>query len=191
MPLRLGSFKTVIRRKAKKGEPMGRPPARAASPEQAPRLLTFYHDIIAASDADAGWQVGSYPTLDMLEYHCERGELFYIGEVDAAFVLTSELTRGYDDVPWRNDAAPDQIASMHMVGVHPSAQGKGMGRIMMREAARIARSQGCTVLRLDVYPENLPAVKFYEAVGMTNLGRHTLEYEGFSPEQNYMFEMAL
>ncbi|ETJ01056.1 MAG: hypothetical protein Q605_AUC01135G0002, partial [Actinomyces urogenitalis DORA_12] len=46
-------------------------------------------------------------------------------------------------------------------------------------------------VRLDTYVENLPARRLYERYGFTDLGCHTLTYEGTDLNQFHLFEYLL
>ena len=48
----------------------------------------------------------------------------------------------------------------------PGSRGRGIGRAMMSELAAVARAAGCAKWCLNVKPDNLPAIRLYESVGM-------------------------
>jgi GNAT superfamily N-acetyltransferase len=54
---------------------------------------------------------------------------------------------------------------MHVV-VAPEARGRGLGRELMRETAARAKRAGCTRWMLNVRPDNVPALRLYEAFGL-------------------------
>ena len=58
------------------------------------------------------------------------------------------------------------VGYVRNVIVHPAARRRGLGRVIMHEAARRFRAAGCTRWCLNVKPENLPAVALYRALGM-------------------------
>ncbi len=49
--------------------------------------------------------------------------------------------------------------------VRPESRGKGIGKLLLRELARIARDRGCGRLEWAVLDWNEPAIRFYEALG--------------------------
>lgn len=53
--------------------------------------------------------------------------------------------------------------------VCPEFRGKGLGRALIEEVARIAVSEGCVRMQWDVLEWNLPAVGFYEQMGAAML----------------------
>ena len=61
------------------------------------------------------------------------------------------------------------IAYLQRVAVHPRWQGQGMGRSLVRVAARKARSDGARVMLLNTQPDNEPALDLYLSEGYVRL----------------------
>ena len=59
----------------------------------------------------------------------------------------------------------DLVYVRHVV-VAPEARGRGVGRAVMRELARLARDGGATRWELNVKRDNLAAIRLYEQCGM-------------------------
>lgn len=49
--------------------------------------------------------------------------------------------------------------------VRPEFRGKGIGKALLRELARIALREGCYGMRWQVLDWNTPAIEFYESLG--------------------------
>src|SRR5712672_1962183 len=58
--------------------------------------------------------------------------------------------------------------------VRPSMRGKGYGRALLVELAKIARDQGCGRMEWAVLNWNEPAIKFYRALGATPMDEWTV-----------------
>ena len=56
-------------------------------------------------------------------------------------------------------------AHLIRVGLSPDARGLGLSRVLLKAAAQIAREQGLRRLTLNVYADNTPARRAYEAAG--------------------------
>lgn len=56
------------------------------------------------------------------------------------------------------------------IAVRTSAQGQGLGRLMMGHLHAEARRRGATVVRLRVHPDNVRAGRLYESLGYVNAG---------------------
>lgn len=50
--------------------------------------------------------------------------------------------------------------------VQPNARGRGVGRAVMRELRAVFAAAGCSTWCLNVKPDNVAAIRVYEAVGM-------------------------
>ncbi|MDH3500741.1 MAG: GNAT family N-acetyltransferase, partial [Acidimicrobiia bacterium] len=61
------------------------------------------------------------------------------------------------------------IAYLQRVAVHPKWQGQGMGRSLVRVAARRARADGSRVMLLNTQLDNEPALSLYESEGYIRL----------------------
>ena len=61
------------------------------------------------------------------------------------------------------------ISYLQRVAVHPEWQGHGMGRSLVRVAARKARSAGAKVLLLNTQTDNTSAIALYEDEGFVQL----------------------
>ena len=77
--------------------------------------------------------------------------------------------------PWAIDATyftnvnkPLYLINM---AVHPDWQGKGVGRLLMKEAARVAQGWPCDGIRLDAWDASAGAGPFYAKCGYRQVGR--------------------
>jgi ribosomal protein S18 acetylase RimI-like enzyme len=61
-------------------------------------------------------------------------------------------------------------AYVYDVEVVPDARGRGLGRATMLAAEELARGLDATVIRLNVFGHNLPAIRLYESLGYTVVG---------------------
>jgi GNAT superfamily N-acetyltransferase len=57
------------------------------------------------------------------------------------------------------------------MAVHPSRQGRGVGRLMLQEARRIAAEWPAAAIRLDAYDAVAGAGGFYARCGFREVGR--------------------
>ncbi len=61
------------------------------------------------------------------------------------------------------------VAYLQRVAVEPKWQGQGMGRSLVRAAARRARKNGAKIMLLNTQFDNIPAIKLYEDEGFSVL----------------------
>jgi ribosomal protein S18 acetylase RimI-like enzyme len=82
-----------------------------------------------------------------------RPDLFLVGELDGVVVATVMV--GYDG----------HRGWINYLGVDPAHRRQGFGRIIMEEAERLLRAEGCPKINLQVRTSNLGAVAFYKSIG--------------------------
>lgn len=58
--------------------------------------------------------------------------------------------------------------------VRPAARGRGVGKRLLREVARIARQRGCGRVEWSVLNWNTPAIEFYQSIGAVPLDGWTM-----------------
>jgi GNAT superfamily N-acetyltransferase len=77
--------------------------------------------------------------------------------------------------PWAIDAAYFTAVSrpLYLTGmaVHPDFQGKGIGRLMLKEAEAIARAWPADAIRLDAFDADAGAGGFYAKCGFREVAR--------------------
>ncbi|MCK5028774.1 MAG: GNAT family N-acetyltransferase [Bacteroidales bacterium] len=58
---------------------------------------------------------------------------------------------------------------LHHIGVKPSYQNKGFGKILTKESLKFAKEKGCQI-KLEVHQSNKKAIEIYKKLGFTFLG---------------------
>ena len=158
---------------------------RLAAEPDFPALWRLYGDAceeMAGTPHDCEWVMGVHPTREDLLGAIQAGQLHVACGVEitgptpllGAFVLNGEQTSGYERAAWPIDAAPAEVAVIHLLGTAPRARGRGVARAMLTHAARLARAQGARVIRLDVFANNAPALALYRSFGFVDIGPHEL-----------------
>jgi Acetyltransferases len=92
---------------------------------------------------------------------CEAGQDTYSLLVEDGRPVAYGVLRGWDE----GYAVPSLG-----VAVRTSAQGRGLGRLMMAHLHAEAGRRGATVLRLRVHPDNVKARRLYESLGYAYAG---------------------
>lgn len=70
------------------------------------------------------------------------------------------------DYDWAG-MVPRRVLFVDEICVSSRCRRRGIGKAMMAEIRKLAKTRGCTGLQLGVYPQNKDAVAFYEACGFT------------------------
>ena len=73
----------------------------------------------------------------------------------------------------------DTTGEVGALYVHPRRHGQGVGRALLRAAARHLADLGYTELQIGVLSANRPARAFYEAMGGREIGQGTDDEEGY------------
>lgn len=109
----------------------------------------------------------------------------------SALVVNGETLPGHEKVPWRVAAAPDEVAVIHLLAVHPDFAGRGVARRMLAAAHDHARAHGARVVRLEVLASNKGPQRLYEKAGYANLGYAKLASKDPRVTDFVMFELQL
>lgn len=141
------------------------------------------------------WHTENHPTPEEVAGWIGAGELYLAldedGSIAGVTVLNHDAVEAYQSAAWAIEAAPHEVLVVHALGVVPSHLGKGVSRFLVDATLDVACEQGCKAVRLDTYVENIPARKLYERYGFTDLGCHTVAYEGTDLSQFHLFEYVL
>ena len=109
-----------------------------------------------------------------------QGERLWVGEQSSGM--------DYHAIKWAQLLEDKEVAVIHILAVSPDAQGKGIGSEMIREAIRLARTNGMKAIRLDALASNTPAHKIYKSLGFEYCGRQHLYAENTGWTDFYFFE---
>lgn len=141
------------------------------------------------------WHAENHPTPQEVADWVEAGNLYLAADADGSIVgavmLDHEAPGGYEKPDWAIEAGPDEVLIVHVLGVSPDHRGKGVARFLLDGVIKVAHEQGCRAIRLDTYVGNTPARALYARYGFTDLGRHTLHYEGIEVTEFHLFEYVL
>lgn len=142
-----------------------------------------YDDIIEENTGtkyDVYWRRDLHPSDAQIEAAIKAGEL-YLGILDGGIacvsIVNGDFAPGYERVPWNIDVPWDQAKAVHLFGVHPSYQKRGLGVIFLEAIANASREKGIKTLRLDVLDHNTPGLHLYEKAGYKCCGPMQLDYE--------------
>ena len=97
----------------------------------------FYRDLIASmrdSEFKPEWDMGVYPTEQMLKNAISEQTLLLAhleNNLVGVMIVNHDCEPEYENVKWRTDAAKDEVAVIHLLGVSPAYQGKGVAKQMV------------------------------------------------------------
>lgn len=93
------------------------------------------------------------PRKDIARKLRVRPDLFLVGVIDGAVVASVMV--GYEG----------HRGWINYLAVSPSRQKRGYARLLMNEAERLLRAEGCPKINLQVRTSNAAVLAFYRAVG--------------------------
>lgn len=157
---------------------------RPARREDLPAVAAIYDALLDLEEQGkgvTGWQRGVYPTCQTAEAALQKGTLYVEeeeGKVLAAAKIDQEQVPEYAHAPWAWAAADHEVLVLHTLVVDPAAAGKGCGSRFVAFYEDLARSMGCTCLRMDTNEKNLPARRLYQKLGYREAGFVSCSFNG-------------
>ena len=170
---------------------------RKATRDDLPALTALYDHVFTAEEAgltSVGWKRGIYPTEQTLEDALARSDL-YVEEAAGALVGAAVFNKLQSDyyalAPWQVNASADEVMVMHTFAIDPAFRRQGCGRAMLAFYERHARTQGCTVLRIDTNECNSAALALYDSSGFQRIMVHPHCFEGLPEIRLQLLEKVL
>lgn len=115
----------------------------------------------------------SYPCRESIKDAIEKGGQYVCaqnGVILGAAVLNEDPNGNYDVGDWSKELKKGEYLIIHTLAVDPLHEHKGVGGYMVDKCIDIAESKGYKAIRLDVVPDNIPAINLYKSKGFTFAG---------------------
>jgi GNAT superfamily N-acetyltransferase len=166
---------------------------RKAVPTDIALVTAGYYEHFAHEEENGAftiWKRGVYPTAETAWKAQAAGTLYVMeeaGEILASVIVDRSQPAEYADVPWRIEAAPDEVRVVHLLVVRPSMAGRGIGRRMVQFVLEEAKAQGCRAVRLDTGAQNLPAAALYRKCGFTLASEGAMAVGGKLSHAGHLF----
>lgn len=145
-----------------------------------PTLPVFYSEVLEHLVRTVNyprWTPGVYPCEESIKEAIKKGYQFCANMGDnivGAFIYNEETGGDYTVGEWKKQLKQGEFAIIHTLATHQNHYGKGVAKQMVQYCVNLAKMQGYKALRLDVVPDNFPAIKLYEAQGFTFAGEKDL-----------------
>ena len=104
------------------------------------------------------------------QYACVKG-----GKVIGAVVLNGDPQGDYSCVCWKNKLMPGEFLVIHALAVDYEESGSGVGSFIVDFCLQTARRRGYKAVRLDVVPDNEPAIGLYTKKGFAYAGTEDMK----------------
>lgn len=163
-------------------------------------IQKFYWDVIEhihksnINNENLGWEKGIYPSDEFLHNSLANGELYTLTENDtlcACVILNSKYNEGYRDCPWSIVCSDNDVLIPHTLAVNPKMQGKGIGKIVVKNILAIAKSENKKAVRLDVLGACKAAERLYISCRFQFVAAKNMFYEDTGRTEYKMFEFNL
>ena len=109
-----------------------------------------------------------YPNKEIFQNDITNNSLYIAliensKEIIGCIVLNEYQDPEYKDIEWSFNQG--KIAVIHRLMVHPKFEGKGIAGNLIKFIEELAKENGYTALRLDVFTQNLRSINFYKRHG--------------------------
>jgi len=140
---------------------------RSARVEDVPIILELIRDLATYERAPDEVTATEEQLMDVLfgEWRAAEVLLAFEGDLPVGFAVYF-----YNFSTWLGRAG----LYLEDLFVKPEKRGKGYGRALLVELAKIARDRGCGRMEWAVLDWNEPAIKFYRALGATPMDEWTV-----------------
>lgn len=121
---------------------------------------------------------GDYPNADTVRDDIKDGvgyAMFFSERAIGYLALKMGEEYGYDKIfegQWVNRDQP--YATVHRLALSKGFRGRGLSKLMLKEAADMAREADCVSLRTDTHPENTPMKALLQSMGFAYCGKYHL-----------------
>lgn len=115
-----------------------------------------------------GWIKGIYPIRENAIDGIESSNLYvakYNGKIVGSVILSHEPESAYYEAEWEFESDYSDIFVVHTFVVHPDFMKCGVGKALMDFSVEHGIKSNIKLIRLDVYENNLPAIRLYEKCG--------------------------
>lgn len=157
------------------------------------RLYNDLNDYLDSHINYPGWAKGTYPVRQQAEDGVAGQSLFItrIGEKVAGSVILNHMQDYKGDVRWGVAADNSEILNIHTLAVHPDCFRSGVGRQLLDFAFCTAKGLQLKAVRLDVYENNIPAIKLYEKLGYNYIERVDLGLGSYGLDWFRLYEKLI
>ncbi|SFE61330.1 GNAT family N-acetyltransferase [Thermoflexibacter ruber] len=118
------------------------------------------------SEEQIDYMLGMMYSLKAIEEQIEqKGHIFLLAKDEESYLGYASYETSYQE---------RETTKIHKIYVLPTAQGKGVGKILMDSIEKIAKEKGNKTLSLNVNRYN-PAINFYEKIGFKILKEEDID----------------
>ncbi len=162
--------------------------------EEVAALYDELNDYLESHINYPGWMKGIYPIREDAEVGVAEQNLFVAteeGKIAGTVILNQKPEEAYDLADWQNDLEYDDICVIHTLAIHPDFLHRGIGKEIMEYVLEYAEHMNRKAIRLDVYENNMPAIRLYEKMGFRYIGTVDLGYGKYGLDWYKLYQYLL
>ena len=162
--------------------------------DQISQLYDDLNDALANGINYPGWRKDLYPTRDNAINGVTEGNLYVAkiaGAIVGSIILNHNPEPAYHKIKWKIDVDYSSIFIIHTFLVHPDYQKAGIGMALMNFAHEHAINEQAQSIRLDVFENNMPAIKLYEKCGFEYIDTADLGLAKYGLDYFKLYEKLL
>ncbi|WP_160689554.1 GNAT family N-acetyltransferase [Clostridium sp. C2-6-12] len=132
------------------------------------QLYNDLNDHLAKGINYPGWIKGIYPIRQNAVDGIANCNLYVAkidGQIVGSIILNHHPEPAYNNVNWEFDYDYSEVYVIHTFAVHPAFLKSGVGKALIDFSIEHGIKSNIKSIRLDVYENNLPAIKLYEKCG--------------------------
>ncbi|MEG0005039.1 MAG: GNAT family N-acetyltransferase [Clostridium sp.] len=142
-------------------------------------IMDIISNCIKAMESQGLYQWNEYyPDSSAIEDDIKGGYAYVLKDNEnyMAYVAINNIQSSeYSSVKWLTEG--DNVLVVHRLSVHPSYQGMGLGKKMLKFIEDEGKKNNHQSIRLDTYSENITSNKLYEKYGFKKTGEIFFEYK--------------
>lgn len=157
-------------------------------------LYDDIHDYLVTTYNYPGWKKGVYPTrqdaVDGINEKC----LFVVtenNEIIGSMILRHKPEPAYLKVSWQAALDYKKVLVIYTFVVKPKKLKQGIGKRMLEFVEQYGLDTKMKALRLDVYENNIPAIRLYEKCGYQYIDTVSLGLEDYGLDWFRLYEKLL
>lgn len=160
------------------------------------RVNAFYREVVAYLEEHINYPEwsDSHPSEEDITNALRLGTQYICtddGAVIGAVILSEDPEGDYEKGEWTRDLLQGEFLVIHVLATHPAHMQTGVGKALVKGCTDVARAKGYKAVRLDVVPDNHPAVRLYRACGFTYAGTKDLNRPGVDIPLFDLYELNL
>ena len=152
------------------------------------------NDYLSQHENYPGWKKDIYPIRQDAEDGINEDALYVVTDNDriaGTFILRHKPETAYDSVDWKNNLSYEEILVIYTLAVHPDYLGNHIGDLIMNYIVNEASERKMKAVRLDVYDNNIPAIRLYEKHGFEYVDTVDLGYSQYGLDWFRLYQLIL